>query len=201
MKRHRMNLNDLYIDRSWTLFLDRDGVINRKLPGDYVKTWTEFEFLPGVIPALVILRHVFGKLIIATNQQGIGKGLMTEEDLSFIHNQMQRELMLHNVTITRIYHSPHLASTNHFMRKPRPGMAFRAREEFPSIDLEKAIMVGDSESDIMFGKSAGMRTVLITQTEMFIPTIKPDFTFPSLIDFARQLKSLTNIGSRTGQSH
>ena len=72
-------------EENWTLFLDRDGVINRRLPGAYVQHWDQFEFLPGVLPALSILANYFAHLIIVTNQQGIGKGLMTESDLQKIH--------------------------------------------------------------------------------------------------------------------
>jgi len=67
----------MQIDKSWTLFLDRDGVINKKIDNDYVKAWEQFEFLPGVIEALKILSAKFGKIIIVTNQQGVGRQLMS----------------------------------------------------------------------------------------------------------------------------
>ena len=72
-----MNLQDLKIDRGWTLFLDRDGVINRRIVDDYVKSWDQFKFLPGVPDAIKRLAGVFGRIIVVSNQQGIGIGLMT----------------------------------------------------------------------------------------------------------------------------
>lgn len=78
MKKQKMNLKNFHFDKSWTLFLDRDGVLNKKIENDYVRTWEQFEFLPGVIEAMKILREVFGKIIILTNQRGIGRGFMTK---------------------------------------------------------------------------------------------------------------------------
>jgi len=80
------------IDKSWTLFLDRDGVINERIVGDYVRNISQFKFIPGTIEALKILRKIFGRIIIVTNQRGIARGLMTEEDLISIHDYMLNEL-------------------------------------------------------------------------------------------------------------
>ena len=88
MRGQKKNLKDLRINKDWTLFLDRDGVINKKIENNYVRNWSQFEFIEGVIEALKILRNIFGKIIIVTNQRGIGKGLMTENDLYKIHENM-----------------------------------------------------------------------------------------------------------------
>src|SRR5437868_5123050 len=80
------------VDSSWTLFLDRDGVINKELPGDYVKRWEEFKFEPGVLEALSKLAELFPRIIIITNQRGVGIGRMTEDDLKSLHHQMIREI-------------------------------------------------------------------------------------------------------------
>ncbi len=154
-------LHHLNIDQSWTLFLDRDGVINRRLPDDYVKKLEEFEFLPDVPDAIRKLSQIFGCVIVVTNQQGIGKGLMTVQDLSIIHDEMCREIESHGGRIDKIYFSPHLKSEQSNMRKPGSGMAQAAKLDFPEIDMKKSIMAGDSESDMWFAKNSGMHAVWI----------------------------------------
>ena len=86
-----MTLKHLSIDTSWSLFLDRDGVINKKLEDDYVKTLSEFEFIDGVPQAMKLVADVFGKIVVVTNQQGIGKGVYTTNDVSIIHHYMVDE--------------------------------------------------------------------------------------------------------------
>lgn len=156
-----MDLRELKIDASWTLFLDRDGVINEKLDGDYVKKIEEFQFLPGVLEAMPILRKRFGRIVIVTNQQGIGKGIMTAGDLKKVHDYMEEELKKVKVALDGIYYCPELAEKNAPCRKPNTGMAIEARHDFPEIDFEKSIMVGDSLSDMQMGRRAGMYTVFI----------------------------------------
>lgn len=150
------------IDKSWTLFLDRDGVINRRIPDDYVREISEFHLLEGVAEAIAKASKHFGYVIVVTNQQGIGKGLMTERNLSDIHRYLQESIMKKGGKINAFYHAPNLAAENHPMRKPGPGMGLAAREEFPAIDFSKSVMIGDSVSDIEFGAGLGMKTVFIT---------------------------------------
>ncbi|HXB41132.1 MAG TPA: HAD family hydrolase [Bacteroidia bacterium] len=179
-----MILKNLNINKDWTLFLDRDGVINKRLEGDYVKTLSEFEFIEGVPEALKILSGIFGKIIVVTNQQGIGKGLYTENDLNIIHHYLADEIEKHEGRIDKVYFSPHLASANHHSRKPGIGMALDAKNDFPEIDFTKSIMVGDSMSDMVFGKSAGMKTIFLNEEN--IKDEKIDFCFPSLFELAQQ---------------
>ncbi len=87
-----MSLSNLHINNNWTLFLDRDGVINNRLADDYVKSWDEFEFIQGVLEALGIFARLFSKIFIITNQQGIGKNIMTLADLESIHAKMLDEI-------------------------------------------------------------------------------------------------------------
>lgn len=176
-----MTLKDLHIDKSWSLFLDRDGVINRKLENDYVKHWMEFEFLKGVLENFKKLNDVFGTVVVITNQQGIGKGLYTREDLEIIHKNMLYELSYHKGIIHKVYYSPYLAAENHSMRKPNIGMALEAKKDFPDIDFQKSIIVGDSMSDMEFGRKAGMKTVFIHEESNEHPDI--DFQFNSLSEF------------------
>jgi histidinol-phosphate phosphatase family protein len=147
------------IDKTWTLFLDRDGVINQKIEDDYVRDYEDFIFMPDVKQVLKELRTQFGWFFIVTNQQGIGKGLMTENDLMRLHWQMQAEFYSYQVEFDKVYHCPALAAQNSSNRKPEIGMALQAKEDFPNINLNKSIIIGDSISDMEFGKRAGMKTI------------------------------------------
>ena len=147
---------------NWTLFLDRDGVINKRLPGKYVRHWKEFEFLPGVLDSLVILRDVFETIVIVTNQQGIGKGIMTEEELQLVHKKMLSAIRVSGGRIDQVYYCGALSSDPDNCRKPAPTMAFQAQKDFPGMDFAKSVMIGDSISDIQFGQHVGMHNILIT---------------------------------------
>ena len=148
-------------DKRWALFLDRDGVINRRIPGGYVRHWEEFHFLEGVLPAIRRLSRHFGPTVIVTNQQGIGKGLMSEDDLKAIHEKMLRAIQAHGGRIDGIYHCPDLAGKANNCRKPAPTMALQAQKDLPGIDFSKSLMVGDTLSDMHFGRSLGMQTAWI----------------------------------------
>jgi len=152
------------IDSSWTLFLDRDGVINKRLIDDYVKSTEEFELLPGVADALAIANERFGAIVVVTNQQGIGKKIMTERNLFEIHAYCSQLITLNGGRIDRYYFAPELANSDGDLRKPASGMALQAQKNFPSIDFEKSVMIGDSNSDIAFGKNLGMKTVFVSET-------------------------------------
>lgn len=180
-----MSLSNLHIDTSWTLFLDRDGVINTRLHNDYVKHWIEFEFIHGVHDALKKCNPLFGKIVVVTNQQGIAKRLYRVEDLELIHKNMLYEVAYHGGRIDKVYFSPYLHAENHPTRKPGIGMALQAKEDFPEIDFAKSIMVGDSMSDMEFGRRAGMKTVFISEEKTNHPHI--DYQFTSLIEFALSL--------------
>jgi histidinol-phosphate phosphatase family protein len=148
-------------DSYTTLFLDRDGTINTRKRGGYISSWKEFEFLPGALEAIYRFSHTFEHIIIVTNQQGIGKGLMTHEELNLIHENMITEIKNSKGRVDQIYYCPHLDIFNPLCRKPNPGMAFQAQEDFPQIVFENSIMVGDTDSDIIFGNQLGMFTVRI----------------------------------------
>jgi len=141
------------------LFLDRDGVINRRIVGDYVKQVSDFVFLPQVREVLTELRPAFSRVVVVTNQQGIGKGLMSHEDLAALHQFMLSYLNAQVTVIDQVYYCPDLAVANSPDRKPAPGMAFRALADYPAIDLATSLMIGDSASDLAFGRRAGMQTI------------------------------------------
>lgn len=159
-------LKELKVDYSWTLFLDRDGVINLHFPKDYVKDWNEFYFLEGAIEAIRELTNIFGRIVIVTNQQGVGKGKMSEETLQIIHNNMLIEIEKAGGRLDSIYAATTLAENDTLgFRKPKIGMALQAQMDFPEIDFAKSIIVGDSISDMQFGRNAGMFTVLVADKE------------------------------------
>jgi D-glycero-D-manno-heptose 1,7-bisphosphate phosphatase len=182
---------DLKIDKNWTLFLDRDGVINHEKKGDYIRNWDEFKFLEGVTEAIKKLSEMFGTIVMVTNQRGVGKGLMTVEDLTNIHSNMQAEIIAASGRLDRVYYCSSTDNTC-YERKPNPGMAFEAQKDFPSIDLNRSIMIGNKLSDMEFGKNAGMYTIFVETTNPEVPTPHPliDLRFKNLPEAAAHLQSL-----------
>lgn len=173
-----------------TLFLDRDGVINKENEGDYIRDLASFELLPGVVEALQIARKHFDYIIVVTNQRGIGRGLMQEVTLHAIHDHMLHLFQQKGVNIDKIYFAPFL-DKKHPYRKPNIGMALHAKEDFPAIDFAHAIMVGNNISDMVFGKTAGMQTVFLhtTQAPQNLPHDWIDHQFPSLLDWAKSIEN------------
>jgi histidinol-phosphate phosphatase family protein len=177
------------------LFLDRDGVINVRPMNDYVKTKDEFKFEKKVLEALAILAKHFERIFVVTNQQGIGKTLMTEKDLKDVHAYMLELVTKAGGKIDEIYYCPHLHTDNCFCRKPSVGMALKARKQFPEIRFLKSVMVGDTLNDMTFGKKAGMKTVLISQEDnlQLEHPRKIDAKFGSLFDFAMYIENHTKF--------
>ena len=176
------------IDKDWTLFLDRDGVINYEKKDDYIRNREEFKFYEGAKDALKIFGKKFGIIIVVSNQRGIGKGLMTEDDLAGIHQIMQQEIEDAGGRIDGIYYCT-AVDAKAIYRKPNPGMAFSAKRDFPGIDLSKSIIAGNKPSDMLFGKNSGMYSVFIASTHPETPFPHPniDLRFNSLSDFAKAL--------------
>ncbi len=176
------------IDAHWTLFLDRDGVLNKHRPDDYVKRWEEWEWVPGSASAVARLTGHFQYIIIITNQQGIGKGLMSEEGLTDIHTRMELGLRGIGGIVDAVYYCSDLASDPEHQRKPRPNMGLAARRDFEGIDFSRSIMVGDSDSDMAFGRALGMVTVRIhPHPEQEEATDEANFAFENLSAFADAL--------------
>jgi len=176
------------IDKSWTLFLDRDGVINHEKYQDYVHTWSEFVFYDGVKEAIKIFAATFKYIIIVTNQKGVGKGMTKLEDLHIIHNNMQKEIESAGGKIDKIYFCADLEETSP-NRKPNPGMGLQAMKDFPNIDITKAIMVGNTISDMEFGRNLGVNTIFLptTRPEVSLTDKRIDASYHSLLDFAKAL--------------
>jgi len=171
-----------------TLFLDRDGVINIRIPGEYVKTPNEFQVTEGLGEAMRLLSEKFGRIIVFTNQAGVGKGLMTAIDLHAVHQKMFSVVEEAGGRIDRVYHCPHRPQDSCTCRKPATGMAWLALADFPDIDFEDVWMVGDSVSDMEFAQTLGIRSVLIRgkiEEVDVLSRMKIDYQFDSLLEFAR----------------
>ncbi len=181
-----MNSGGLKIDKSWTLFLDRDGVINTRIVGGYVKVWEEFSFIKGVEESVALFTKHFGRIIVVSNQQGVGKGLMSAREVEQIHDTMKKEIDSTGGKIDAVYFCPALESDHSLMRKPNIGMALKARKDFPGIRFRQSVMAGDSVSDMVFGKRLGMKTIFIGTDQKLIaqhPRLI-DHAYPNLISFA-----------------
>lgn len=136
-----------------TVFLDRDGVINRQIVGDYVRKWEDFEFLPGVFD---FFRRVAGRrVLVVTNQRGVGRGLMSEDDLRDIHGRMVAGIEAHGGKVDGIYYCIS-ADPDDPCRKPGIGMFLQAKKDWPDIDPRTSVMVGDSDVDRDFAAACGM---------------------------------------------
>jgi D-glycero-D-manno-heptose 1,7-bisphosphate phosphatase len=144
-----------------TVFLDRDGVINRKMPeGQYVTNWGKFELLPGVPKAIAALNQNGLRVIVVTNQRGISLGLYTTTDVESIHAQLQRQLAESGAKVDGFYFCPHDKRECN-CRKPLPGMFEQAQADFPEISASSSVIIGDSLSDIEFGSNLGLKTIFI----------------------------------------
>ena len=176
------------IDKTWTLFLDRDGVINEDKVGSYIFSEGEFKFMEGAPALFKKLTEKFGRIIVVTNQRGVGRGLMTEEALVSIHQKMTGAIEAAGGKIDKIYYATSI-DNEHPLRKPHTGMALAAQQDFPAIDFAKSIMIGNNHSDMLFGRNAGLFTVFLATTNPELPFPHPDIDlrFDSLADFTKAL--------------
>ncbi len=144
-----------------TIFLDRDGVINRNRPrGDYVKSWEEFQFLPGARGAIARLTKAGFRLLVVTNQACVGKGIVSWATVQEIHARMMQEVARAGGHIEAVLCCPHLADAGCDCRKPAPGLLRRAHEEY-RVDLRQAILVGDSVKDVQTAAAVEMPAIMV----------------------------------------
>lgn len=186
LKQPPLQLNK--IDNDWTLFIDRDGVINYEKENDYIRNWEEFRFYEDAKEAMRFLTGRFGRIFVVSNQRGVGKQLMTEKDLIIIHHNLTKEIASAGGRIDHIYFCT-AVNAKDLYRKPNPGMAYMAKLDFPEIDLSKSIMLGNKPSDMLFGKNAGMYSVYLATTHPETPFPHPDIDarFNSLEEFVKAL--------------
>lgn len=169
-----------------TLFLDRDGTII--VDKHYLNDALQVEFLPKAIDGLKMFRDMGFQLIVVTNQSGIARGLVTEENLKKIHQRINTDLARHNLTITAFYHCPEAADSDHPDRKPNPGMLEAAIRDH-NVDRTRSWMAGDKDIDVQAGKNAGVRTILIASSTPPEGTTA-DITANQLVNAAQQVSKL-----------
>lgn len=173
------------VDRLWTLFLDRDGVINRRIPNGYVTSVEQLELLPGVASAIARLNNLFQLTVVVTNQRAVALGLMSIADLHAIHLHLAEQLRRAGARIDAFIFCPHNQQDQCSCRKPRTGMLLKATILFPQIKLHKSIVVGDHPRDILMGLRAGCWTVAVGNLNA--GTIQPHLKVDSLAHLAEIL--------------
>lgn len=167
-------------------FLDRDGVINRKLPeGQYVTRWEEMQFLPRVAEAIALLIGAGYCVIVVSNQRCVAKGLLTVRELDLLHQRMCQELARAGAVITEVYYCPHEMQPPCTCRKPAPGMLLAAAHAH-EIDLTASWMIGDSDIDTEAGRNAGCRTARIRNHNQVVSS-DADVIAQSLLDAVHQI--------------
>jgi len=172
------------------IFLDRDGVICRFRLNDYAKNWQEFQFLPEAFSGLKRLSEAGYNIVVISNQAGVGKGIYSEAALQEITRRMLAVLASKNIRIAAVHYCLHTDQDNCDCRKPKPGMILQAARKFGLSDLSRCFFVGDAEVDILAGKNAGTRTILVlsgkTQSSAEIEnwTTRPDFIASNLSEAA-----------------
>lgn len=181
----------LNITPKWTLFLDRDGVINERIVDGYVMDCQDFILKEKVLDAMRIFRHKFARIVVVTNQQCVAKGLCSMETIQQVQDYMKSLFSEAGAPLDEVFFCPHLSTEQCSCRKPKNGLALQAQAKFPEIDFHNAIMVGDMLSDLQFGRNCGMKTVYVGESNTpNYPEIvaNADFIFQDLYDFAQHLK-------------
>lgn len=144
------------------VFLDRDGVINRKPPeGEYVGRWSDFHLLQGAEEAIARLNASGRRVIVVTNQRGVSLGLYSESDVRSVHAELQRHLAAHSAHVDAFYYCPH-DKDQCSCRKPGIGLFIEAFRDFPGASSETSILIGDSVSDIQAARRLGMPSIFIS---------------------------------------
>ncbi|MEY4991480.1 MAG: hypothetical protein RI948_346 [Bacteroidota bacterium] len=166
------------IGPGWTLFLDRDGVINERIFDNYVLDWSAFRFTEGLLANAAKIGAAFSQIIVVTNQQCIAKGLLSPAALDAIHQKMCDELQKAGLHIDHVFAATEFKNGQDQRRKPSSKMAHEAQALFPAIDFQKSIMVGDTNTDIQFGQRLGMFTILVESIERIKET--PDLRIAHL---------------------
>lgn len=178
-----------------TIFIDRDGVINKDPGGwtryNYVTEWKDFNFIPGALEALKILKKKGIKVIVASNQGGVNKGYYTREALNEINNLMLEKIKKHGGEIEEVFYCIHRDEDNCGCRKPKPGMLETAAKKY-GIDPKTTYFIGDAPKDILAGKKIGCKTILVLSGKSSRKDIEswedmPDYVFADLLEAVKWL--------------
>lgn len=163
-------------NKNITVFLDRNGVINKDKK-EYITRWSQFEFMPHIFTVLRVFNDRGYRVIIVTNQCGVGEGLMTITKIKSMHNRMRLRVYNEGGMISGLYFCPHKKEDNCHCRKPRPGMFLDAKEDFPDIDFNQSFMIGDRWSDMDAASALGIKTCMLIDklTDLHKCRVEPDF--------------------------
>jgi len=188
MSEHSKFLSKTTDCKKYTLFIDRDGVINQPIIDDYAKNPSEFILCEGAIEALNALKLMFKRIVLVTNQQGIGKQVMTSQDLENVHLKMYDAMKTEiNSYFDLVLYAPYLKTDSHSWRKPNTGMLLKAKEYYPDIDFSKSIMVGDSPGDMVLADQLNILKVRISNDQFEFDN--QDFIYTDLASFVTALSN------------
>jgi len=175
-----MNKNKLKTCQIKTVFLDRDGTININEP-EYLHKIKDFKFAPTAIPALQKLSKTDYKIIILTNQSGIGRGYFKEKDLKKLHQWMLTQMKKKGIRIDKIYYCPHHPKDNCPCRKPKIGMLLKAVEDF-GISLNESWVIGDDERDIIMARNANVKSIKLGKKMPKKLKLEPNYYAKNLLE-------------------
>ena len=144
-----------------TIFLDRDGVINKEI--NYLHKIEDFEFIDGIFDACLHFQSLGYKIIIITNQSGISRGYYSVTDYQKVTQWMLGQFKQKNINILDIFHCPHGPDSTCDCRKPKPGMFLKAKAKH-NTDMEKSWMIGDKERDTIAANSAGIDNTILVRS-------------------------------------
>ncbi len=164
------------------VFIDRDGTMAKDVP--YCNRPEDFVLFPDTAKAIRLLNEHGFKVIVITNQSGIGRGYFTEATLAQIHDKMKGELAKEGARIDAIFYCPHHPDDNCDCRKPKPKMILQAVKDF-DIDLKRSSVIGDLPADIELGKAVGCKTILVDSNPLTEVSGKPDVIVPDILEAAR----------------
>lgn len=187
MSEHNKYLPKAKDCQDYTLFVDRDGVLNQYIVNDYARKPEDLVLVPGIIDSLKTAKRLFKHVILVTNQQGVGKELMTDSDLENVHLKIYNNLKNNGLNwFDAAFYAPYLKTENHNWRKPNNGMLLQGKNYFPNVDWHKSIMVGDSLSDMKLADSLDLIKVRIKNPQFNFDN--QDFYFLSFADFIAHFK-------------
>jgi len=144
-----------------TIFLDRDGVVNKEI--NYLHQIEDFEFISGVFEACLYFTNLNYQIIIITNQSGISRGFYSENEYQIVKNWMLDQFRKNNINILDVFHCPHIPDANCNCRKPKPGMLLDAKYKY-NINMQKSWMIGDKEADIIAGNNSGISNTILVKS-------------------------------------
>ena len=168
-----------------TIFLDRDGVINKEV--NYLHKIEDFKFIDGVFEACQYFKFLGYEIIIVTNQSGISRGYYSENDFNIITNWMITQFKRNEIKILDVFHCPHSPSSNCDCRKPKPGMFIEAKNKH-NINMVKSWIIGDSERDIRAAILAGIQNTILVRSGHTINETNSNATF--FLDSIKQINQI-----------